>query len=115
MIPLEQLQLICASVSIIGSVLSYFDTYQSPTYTITLAVVRIIGAILTIVQHTHDELPYTYVVAPPTDRPLPTNRKEDPCPITFEPFNPGNTYTECQQCHHWFHTVAICQSLMNYG
>lgn len=45
---------------------------------------------------------------PPTDRSLP---REDPCPITFEPFNPGNIYAECQQCHHCFHSDAIRRSL----
>jgi hypothetical protein len=52
---------------------------------------------------------------PPTDRPLPPNRKEDPCPITFEPFNPADIYAECSQCHHCFHSDAIRQSLDRVG
>lgn len=116
MTPNEKFQLTLNILLIICSALSYFDKYQSLTYTIILAVVRIICAILTTLHNFHFVArrgeTYTYVVAHPTERPL---SKEDPCPITFEPFNPGNIYAECQQCHYCFHTNAICQSLMNCG
>lgn len=63
------------------------------------------------IEHIHEIIP----PPPPSviiDRPLPASRATEPCPITYEPFNPGDNYGECAQCHHCYHVAALQQALL---